>query len=83
MKSTKNQESLRNWTVPREIKKTEDKLLKQEQRIEKKKNKILTKSKNRKVLFRIGSFEFKRKHLLELIKGVAGAFSGVGLGRST
>ncbi len=67
----------------REIKKTEDKLLKQEQRIEKKENKILNEEqKIEKVLFRIGSFEFKRKHLLELIKGVAGAFLGVGLGRS-
>ncbi len=67
----------------REIKKTEDKLLKQEQRIEKKENRILAEEeKIEKVLFRIGSFEFKRKHLLELIKGVAGAFLGVGLGRS-
>ncbi len=66
-----------------EIRKTEDKLLQQEQRIEKKENKILAEEqKIEKVLFRVGHFEFKRKHLLELIKGVAGAFLGVGLGRS-
>ncbi len=67
----------------REIRRTEEKLLKQEQEIEKKENKILAEEeKIEKVLFRIGSFEFKRKHLLDLIKGVAGAFLGVGLGRS-
>lgn len=67
----------------RQIRKTEDKLLKQEQRIEEKENKILAEEeKIEKVLFRIGRFEFKRKHLLELIKGVAGAFLGVGIGRS-
>ncbi|HLD39668.1 MAG TPA: hypothetical protein VJB13_00850 [Candidatus Nanoarchaeia archaeon] len=66
-----------------EIRRTESKLLQQEQRIEKKENKILAEEqKIEKVLFRIGNFEFKRKHLLELIKGVAGAFLGVGLGRS-
>lgn len=67
----------------REIKKTEEKLLKKEERIERKENKILAEEeKIEKVLFRIGNFEFKRKHLLELIKGVAGAFLGVGIGRS-
>lgn len=67
----------------REIKRTEEKLLKQEKRIEQKENKILAEEqKIENVLFRIGRFEFKRKHLLELIKGVAGAFLGVGLGRS-
>jgi len=66
-----------------EIRKNEEKLLKQEQRIEQKENKILAEEeKIEKVLFRIGSFEFRRKHLLEFIKGVAGAFLGVGLGRS-
>ncbi len=67
----------------REIRKTEDKLLRQEQRIEQKENKILAEEeKIEKVLFRVGRFEFKRKHLLEFIKGTAGAFLGVGLGRS-
>ena len=67
----------------RQIRKNEEKLLKQEERIERKENKILAEEeKIEKVLFRIGSFEFKRKHLLELIKGVAGAFLGVGIGRS-
>ncbi|MEK6900099.1 MAG: DUF2391 family protein [Nanoarchaeota archaeon] len=65
------------------ISKTEEQLLKHEQNIEKKENKILTEEqKIEKVLFKIGRFEFKRKHLLELIKGVAGAFLGVGLGRT-
>ena len=67
----------------REIRKNEEKLLQQEKRIEQKENKILAEEqKIEKVLFHIGNFEFKRKHLLELIKGVAGAFLGVGLGRS-
>ena len=67
----------------RDIRKTEEKLLKKEQLIEKKENKILAEEeKIEKVLFRIGRFEFKSKHLLELIKGVAGAFLGVGIGRS-
>jgi len=67
----------------RQIRKNEEKILQQEKRIEQKENKILTEEhKIEKVLFRIGSFEFKRKHLLELIKGVAGAFLGVGLGRT-
>lgn len=67
----------------REIRKNEEKLLKQEKRIEQKENKILAEEqKIEKVLFRIGRFEFRRKHLLELIKGVAGAFLGVGIGRS-
>lgn len=66
----------------RKIRKNEDRLLQQEQRIEQKENKILAEEqKIEKVLFRIGRFEFRRKHLLEFIKGVAGAFLGVGIGR--
>ena len=34
-----------------------------------------------RVLFQIGNFTFRRRHLLELIRGTAGAFLGVGLGR--
>ena len=65
------------------ISETEKQLLKQEKKIEKKEGRILTEEeKIEKVLFKIGKFEFKRKYLLELIKGVAGAFLGVGLGRS-
>ena len=65
------------------ISKTEEQLLKQEQKIEKKENRILMEEqKIEKVLFKIGRFEFKRKNLLELIKGVVGAFLGVGLGRT-
>ncbi len=34
------------------------------------------------ILFQIGKFTFKRKHLTELIRGTAGAFFGVGIGRN-
>ena len=33
-------------------------------------------------LLKLGNFTFKRKHLLELIRGTAGAFLGIGLGKS-
>ena len=66
-----------------DIRRTEEQLLWEEKKIEKRENKILAEEvKIEKVLFKIGNFEFKRKHLLELIKGIAGAFLGVGLGRS-
>ena len=35
-----------------------------------------------KVLFKIGAFNVKKKHALELIRASAGAFLGVGLGKS-
>ncbi len=66
-----------------EIERNEARLLKEEKKIEKREGKILAEEKKiEKVLFKIGNFEFKKKHLLELIKGVAGAFLGVGIGRS-
>ncbi len=34
-----------------------------------------------RVLVKVGDFTFKRRHLLEGIRGTAGAFLGVGLGR--
>ena len=66
-----------------EIERNEARLLKEEKKIEKRENKILAEEqKIEKVLFKIGNFEFKKKHLLEFIKGIAGAFLGVGIGRS-
>lgn len=58
------------------IKKEEDKILTEEKKIE------LDEEKVEKILFKIGRFEFKRKHVLELIRGTAGAFFGVGIGRN-
>src|SRR3989344_8851433 len=66
-----------------EIERNEARMLKEEKKIEKRESKILAEEqKIEKDLFKIGNFEFKKKHLLELIKGIAGAFLGVGLGRS-
>ncbi len=58
------------------IKNEEDKILIEEKKIE------LEEEKVEKILFKIGRFEFKRKHVLELIRGTAGAFFGVGIGRN-
>lgn len=58
-------------------------LQKEEQRVEKKEEKIEKEEQRiEKVLFQIGKFTFKRKHLMEVIRGTAGSFLGVGLGRS-
>ncbi|MBI2145775.1 DUF2391 family protein [Candidatus Woesearchaeota archaeon] len=63
------------------LKKTEQKILQEEQKVEQKEQEIKAEEqKIEKVLFKLGEWEFKRKHLLELIKGVAGSFLGVGLG---
>ena len=56
------------------LEKTQGNVLREEKRIEKKEEKI------DRVLFQMGRLTFKRKHFLELIRGVAGAFLGVGLG---
>jgi hypothetical protein len=54
----------------------EEKLeLKEQKNIQKEERKI------ERALFQIGKFTFKRKHLLEIIRGTAGAFLGVGLGK--
>ncbi len=66
-------------SLEKELKKTErteHKIEKEEVNIEKQEQKI------ENVLFTIGNFTFKRKHFLELIRGTAGAFLGVGLGRN-
>ncbi len=54
----------------------ERKALAEEKVLEKEEKKI------ERALFQLGKFTFKRKHLLELIRGTAGAFLGVGLGKS-
>ena len=65
------------------MKETEEKLLTEEKRIEQREQKIQAEQqKIEKVLFRIWNLEFKNKHLLEMIKGMAGAFLGVGLGQN-
>jgi len=56
------------------LQKVENKIAKEENKIEKEQQII------EKELFRMGRFTFKRKHFLELIRGTAGAFLGVGLG---
>ncbi len=53
----------------------EKKALKEQKKIQKEERKI------ERALFQIGKFTFKRKHLLEIIRGTAGAFLGVGLGK--
>jgi len=70
-------------TELQDIKKTNQQILQEEKKVEQKEQNIQSEQqKIEKTLFKIGSFEFKRKHLMEFIKGIAGAFLGVGLGRS-
>ncbi|MAG60788.1 hypothetical protein CL619_03300 [archaeon] len=65
------------------LKKLEKKVDKEE-RINLKKQQEIKKEEKRieSQLFQFGKFTFKRKHMLELIRGTAGAFLGVGLGKS-
>ena len=55
--------------------KTEEKIEKKEAQIQKEEERM------ERVITQIGNFTFRRKHLLEGIRGTAGAFLGVGLGR--
>jgi len=60
----------------------EGKIEKTERRIEKEEKKIEKEEVNvEHVLFKIGNVMFKRKHLLGFIRGIAGSFLGVGLGK--
>ncbi len=69
--------------VEEKIEQEERALNREEKVIEKKENQIQTDEKKiEKALFQIGKFTFKRAHLMVLIKGTAGSFLGVGLGRS-
>ncbi len=63
--------------------KVETKIEREEQEVLTKQNEIKQKEEQiERDLFTIGKFTFKRKHFLELIRGTAGAFLGVGLGRN-
>jgi uncharacterized membrane protein len=53
---------------------TEKNIAKEEKKIEKQEEKI------EKEIIKLGKLTFQRKHFLELIRGTAGAFLGVGLG---
>lgn len=61
--------------IEHHIEREEKQELKEQKIIEKEEKKI------QRTLFQIGKFTFKRKHLLEIIRGTAGAFLGVGLGK--
>ena len=65
------------------VRKIEKTIQSEEKKIENKEDLIKTEElRIEKILFKIGKFNFKRKHLLELIRGTAGAFLGVGLGKN-
>ncbi len=67
----------------RSIEKLEKRLVGMERREEKKENDIeREEEKIEKELLAIGSVTIKRSHVLELARGAAGAFLGVGLGQS-
>lgn len=64
------------------IEKNEEIIEKKEEKVDKKINLLLKEEENlEKVVLRIGRLNFKRGHLLELIRASAGAFLGVGIGR--
>ncbi len=64
------------------IEKEERKIEKEEKLVEKKMDSLVVEEKNlEKVLMRVGRFNFRKKHFLELIRASAGAFLGVALGR--
>ncbi len=73
----------------REVKKRLGKLEKidrrvvlEEKKIESKEDALAAKQKKlEQAMFQLGKFTFRRKHMLEVIRGVAGSFLGVGLGR--
>ena len=62
--------------IERTVEREEKDVLRKEEEIKVKEGKI------QKELFRIGDFTFRKKHLLELIRGTSGAFLGVGLGQN-
>ena len=61
--------------IEHRVEREERQELSEQKKIEKEERKI------ERALFQIGKFTFKRKHLLEIIRGTAGAFLGVGLGK--
>ncbi len=62
--------------IERKIESEQIKVEKQEAEIKEEEKKI------ERTLLKIGTFTFKRKHLLEIVRGTAGAFLGVGLGKN-
>lgn len=65
------------------VEKIEKKVVQEEKKIEQQEAQIKKEEeKIEKAIFQLGKFTFKRKHLLEGIRGTAGAFLGVGLGKS-
>ncbi len=65
------------------LEREEEKVEREEKRIEAKEAAIQKEQqRTERVLVQLGRFTFKRKHLLELIRGTAGAFLGVGIGRN-
>lgn len=65
------------------LEKVEEKIEREEKSVEKKEIQIQKEEKKiENILFQIGKFTFKRAHLMVLIKGTAGSFLGVGLGRT-
>ena len=62
--------------IERKVEREERKMEKEQKEIHKEEERI------EHALFTLGKFTFKRKHMLELIRGTAGAFLGVGLGKS-
>jgi uncharacterized membrane protein len=65
------------------LEREEEKVEREERVIEKKEAAIQKgQQKTERTLFQLGQLTFRRKHLLELIRGTAGAFLGVGIGRN-
>ncbi len=76
-KLTKIEKTLKGIeNVGKKVASEEKKIKKEEQLIHKEEKKI------ERAILKLGNFTFKRKHLLEGIRGTAGAFLGVGLGKS-
>ena len=63
-------------TGEKTLEKEEKNVEKTEQAIQKEQQKM------ERTLFQLGKFTFKRKHVMELIRGTAGAFFGVGIGKN-
>ncbi len=64
------------------LEKVDSRVVAEEKKIESKEDVIAAKQKKlEQAMFQLGKFTFRRKHMLEVIRGVAGSFLGVGLGR--
>lgn len=64
------------------LEKIDSRVVSEEKKIEFKEDVLVMKQKKlEQAMFQLGKFTFRRKHMLEVIRGVAGSFLGVGLGR--